>query len=61
MKKLMLIHNKEGATDAKILRDLAEFSNGRINLDPENYLLHEFHEASNKDQNQNKKTKKKKK
>lgn len=59
MKKLMLIHNKEGATDAKILRDLAEFSNGRINLDPENYLLHEFHEASNKDQNQNKKQKRK--
>ena len=45
MKKLMLIHNKEGVADAKILRDLAEYSHGKINLNPETYLLHEFHEA----------------
>lgn len=44
MKKLMLIHNKEGVDDAKILRDLAEYSNGRINLDPTKYYLHEFQE-----------------
>lgn len=42
MKKLMLIHNKEGVDDAIILRDLAEFSSGRIVLDPEKYILHEF-------------------
>jgi hypothetical protein len=41
----MLIHNKEGVADAKILRDLAEYSHGKINLNPETYLLHEFHEA----------------
>ncbi|MDE6409819.1 MAG: DUF4290 domain-containing protein [Muribaculaceae bacterium] len=45
MKKLMLTHNKEGVDDAKILRDLAEYSGGRINLDPSTYLLHEFKEV----------------
>lgn len=59
MKKLMLIHNKEGVSDTKILRDLAEYSNGKIYLDPEIYLLHEFKEAPEKEAN--KKTKKKKK
>lgn len=45
MKKLMLTHNKEGVDDAKILRDLAEYSKGKINLDPSKYLLHEFKEV----------------
>jgi len=45
MKKLMLTHNKEGVDDAKILRDLAEYSGGKINLDPSKYLLHEFKEV----------------
>jgi hypothetical protein len=59
MKKLMLIHNKEGVADAKILRDLAEYSHGKINLNPETYLLHEFHEAQAPEAQ--KKSKKKKK
>lgn len=46
MKKLMLIHNKEGVDDAKILRDLKEYSDGKIDLDPHTYLLHEFKEAT---------------
>lgn len=46
MKKLLLIHNKEGVDDAKILRDLKEYSNGKIDLDPDTYLLHEFKDAS---------------
>lgn len=46
MKKLMLMHNKEGVDDAKILKDLREYSHGRINLDPSTYLLHEFKEAT---------------
>ena len=46
MKKLMLIHNKEGVDDAKILRDLKEYSEGRIDLDPQTYLLHEFKEVT---------------
>lgn len=42
MKKLMLTHNKEGVDDAKILRDLAIYSDGKIDLDPDTYLLHEY-------------------
>lgn len=45
MKKLMLIHNKEGVDDGKILRDLREYSQGQIDLDPQTYLLHEYKEA----------------
>lgn len=44
MKKLLMIHNPEGVSDARILRDLAEYSKGKINLDPEKYILHEFQE-----------------
>lgn len=44
LKKLMLQHNKEGVDDAKILRDLALYSDGRIQLDPEEYFLHEYKE-----------------
>lgn len=44
MKKLMFTHNKEGVNDSRILRDLAEYSKGRIRLDPETYILHEFRE-----------------
>lgn len=58
MKKLMLIHNKEGVDDAKILRDLREYSEGRINLDPSTYLLHEFKEAAPVNQPKGKKKKK---
>lgn len=42
MKKLMLVHNKEGVSDSKILKDLSIYSKGKINLDPETFLLHEF-------------------
>lgn len=58
MKKLMLQHNKEGVDDAKILRDLALYSNGKINLDPDTYLLHEFQEVAPA-KNSSKKRKKK--
>ncbi|MDE5790807.1 MAG: DUF4290 domain-containing protein [Muribaculaceae bacterium] len=58
MKKLMLTHNKEGVDDAKILRDLAEYSGGRINLDPATYLLHEFKEVEIASPGKNKKKKK---
>lgn len=42
MKKLLLINNKEGVSDAKVLRDLEEYSGGRIKLDSETFLLHEY-------------------
>ncbi|MDE5807861.1 MAG: DUF4290 domain-containing protein [Muribaculaceae bacterium] len=58
MKKLMLTHNKEGVDDAKILRDLAEYSHGLINLDPSTYLLHEFKEVELAAPGKNKKKKK---
>lgn len=61
MKKLMLIHNKEGVDDAKILRDLAEYSGGRINLDPTKYFLHEFKEMPTPTTTPKSKSKRKKK
>lgn len=42
MKLLMLQHNREGSDNAKILRDLALFSDGKIELDPETYPLQDF-------------------
>ena len=42
MKKLMLTINKDGVDDAKIFKDLAEYSHGAIHLDPETTHLHEF-------------------
>lgn len=57
MKKLMLVHNKEGVDDARILRDLAEYSQGRIVLDPNTYILHEFQEAAAPENGKKKKKK----
>ncbi len=45
MKKLMLAISKDGVEDAKIFKDLAEYSHGAIRLNPETYHLHEFKEA----------------
>jgi hypothetical protein len=45
MKKLMLAVNKDGCDDAKIFKDLAEYSHGAIRLDPETTHLHEFKQA----------------
>lgn len=42
MKKLMIQHNPEGVDDAKILRDLASYSKGKIELDPAEYPLHDI-------------------
>lgn len=58
MKKLQLIHNKEGVDDAKILKDLREYSRGKIDLDPQTYLLHEFKDASQPVTQKNRKKKK---
>lgn len=45
MKKLMLAVNKDGVDDARIFKDLAEYSHGAIRLDPATHRLHEFKEA----------------
>lgn len=42
LKKLMIAHNREAMTDEKVLRDLYAYSEGRIDLNPETYILHEF-------------------
>lgn len=57
MKKLMLSVNSEGVDDTKILKDLRELSHGAINLNPENYHLHEFKEAPQLTSNKRKKKK----
>lgn len=46
MKKLMLTHNPEGVDNAKILRDFYEYSDGKINLDPSTYILHDFQDIT---------------
>lgn len=46
MKKLMLAVNSDGVDDAKILKDLANYSHGAIRLDPATYHLHVFKEVA---------------
>ena len=46
---------------AFLLRDLAEYSRGKINLDPDQYILLDFKEESEKQTKQKSKNKKKKK
>lgn len=58
MKKLMLAHNKEGVSDEKVLRDLRFMSDGKIDLDPDGYVLHEYQEVETPQQKQGKKKKK---
>lgn len=45
MKKLMLAHNKEGVSDAKVLRDLCFISDGKIDLLPGDIYLYDFQEV----------------
>ncbi len=42
MKKLLLAVSKDGVDDAKIFKDLAEYSHGMIRLDPAAVRLHDF-------------------
>lgn len=56
MKKLMLAHNKEGVSDAKVLRDLCFMSDGKIDLLPGDIYLYDFQEVqTNNKQKQGKK------
>lgn len=48
MKKLMLAHNKEGVSDAKVLRDLCFMSDGKIDLLPGDIYLYDYQEVSTK-------------
>jgi hypothetical protein len=58
MKKLIFQINKEDVEDAKIFKDLAFYSHGKINLDPRTHVLHEFKESPVPQQNNKKKKKK---
>lgn len=55
MKKLMLAHNKEGVSDAKVLRDLCFISNGKIDLLPGDIFLYNYQEVQNNKQKQGRK------
>ncbi len=55
MKKLMLAHNKEGVSDAKVLRDLCFMSDGKIDLLPGDIFLHDYQEVAPVKQKQGKK------
>lgn len=46
MKKLLLTHNPDGVDNARILRDLYNYSEGKIDLDPNSYVLHEFRDIT---------------
>lgn len=59
MKKLMLAHNKEGVSDAKVLRDLCFISDGKIDLLPGDIYLYDYQEVQPMKQKQNNKKKNK--
>ena len=42
MKKQIVQINNEDVEDAKIFKDLELYSNGKIKLNPETHVLHEF-------------------
>lgn len=60
MKKLLTLHNKEAVSNEKVIRDLAEFSGGKIQLDPATYVLRDFQETPVANNRQGGKKKKKK-
>lgn len=61
MKKVIYLINKEDVEDAKIFKDLAFYSHGKINLDPATHSLHQFKEATTATAPKNASNKKKKK
>ena len=59
MKKIMLTVNTDGVDDARVLQDLLCYSEGKINLDPNEFHLHEFKAELTAQANKKKKKKKK--
>lgn len=59
MKKLRMFQDKDAVDDSRILRDLAMYSDGKIELDPEQYYLADFKEAAVASKGQGKKKNKK--
>lgn len=56
LKKLLLLHNPEGVEDARVFNDMYEYSNGKINLSADNFILNTYKEYA--PANQGKKSKK---
>lgn len=46
MKKLLLINNPENSSDARVFEDIAIMTDGRIVIDPSNYRLNEYVDAT---------------
>lgn len=46
MKKILVSQNNDGIEDARILRDISIYSGGKIELDPNTYILQEFKEIA---------------
>lgn len=59
MKKLLLTHNPDGVDNARILKDLYNYSDGLINLDPNSYTLHDFRDVTPQPQGKKKRKKNK--
>lgn len=59
MKKLLLTHNPDGVDNRRILRDLYNYSDGKIALDPETYVLHDFRDVTPQPQGKKKRRKNK--
>ena len=58
MKKLLLTHNPDGVDNRRILHDLFLYSDGKIDLDPETYILHDFRDVTPQPTGKKKKRKK---
>lgn len=58
MKKLLVINNPMSATDARVLHDLAVFTEGAIDLDPASYPLKDYPEFETQIQKVRKKKRK---
>lgn len=58
MKKMLLTYNPGGVDNARVLNDLKEYSKGKIDLDPNNYILHDFRDITPVKEKKSKKKKK---
>lgn len=58
MKKLLVMQNPETANDAKVFVDIADISEGKIQINPENYRLNEYIDVAQPATGKSKKKKK---
>ena len=57
MKKQLITHNPELATDMRVFNDISIISNGRISIDPDSYRLNDYIGIASPDNNRKKKKK----